>query len=60
MKIASVNPMLYDFGVDLDAYMVKPEVQNQVDIHKIYTTINHYVEEKHRSLCMYTCIQVVI
>ncbi|XP_017232713.1 transcription factor bHLH137 isoform X2 [Daucus carota subsp. sativus] len=29
MKIASVNPMLYDFGVDLDAYMVKPEVQNQ-------------------------------
>ncbi|KAL8113929.1 uncharacterized protein LOC141663767 isoform X2 [Apium graveolens] len=29
MKIASVNPTLYDFGVDLDAFMVKPEVQNQ-------------------------------
>lgn len=29
MKIASVNPMLYDFGVDMDAFMVKPEAQNQ-------------------------------
>ncbi|KAK1360660.1 hypothetical protein POM88_045134 [Heracleum sosnowskyi] len=29
MKIASVNPMLYDFGMDLDAFMVKSEVQNQ-------------------------------
>ncbi|KAK1365972.1 hypothetical protein POM88_041533 [Heracleum sosnowskyi] len=25
MKIASVNPMLYDFGMDLDAFMVKSE-----------------------------------
>ncbi|GMI75693.1 hypothetical protein HRI_001238600 [Hibiscus trionum] len=25
MKLASVNPMFYDFGVDLDALMVKPE-----------------------------------
>ncbi|KAK1385171.1 transcription factor bHLH137-like [Heracleum sosnowskyi] len=29
MKIASVNPMLYDFGMELDAFMVKSEVQNQ-------------------------------
>ncbi|XP_024970817.1 transcription factor bHLH137 isoform X1 [Cynara cardunculus var. scolymus] len=25
MKLASVNPMLYDFGVDLDAFMLKPD-----------------------------------
>uniref|UniRef100_A0A5B6ZZN9 BHLH domain-containing protein n=2 Tax=Davidia involucrata TaxID=16924 RepID=A0A5B6ZZN9_DAVIN len=25
MKLASVNPMFYDFGMDLDALMVKPE-----------------------------------
>ncbi|KAA8542062.1 hypothetical protein F0562_023214 [Nyssa sinensis] len=25
MKLASVNPMLYDFGMDLDALMVRPE-----------------------------------
>lgn len=29
MKIGSVNPMLYDFGMDLEAFMIKPEVQNQ-------------------------------
>lgn len=26
MKLASANPMFYDFGMDLDALMVKPEV----------------------------------
>lgn len=26
MKLASVNPMFYDFGMDLDALMVRPEV----------------------------------
>lgn len=26
MKLASLNPVFYDFGVDLDAFMVKPEV----------------------------------
>ncbi|KAK1297219.1 hypothetical protein QJS10_CPB15g00709 [Acorus calamus] len=25
MKLASVNPVLYDFGMDLDDYMVQPE-----------------------------------
>ncbi|XP_021909014.1 transcription factor bHLH137 isoform X2 [Carica papaya] len=25
MKLASLNPVFYDFGVDLDAFMVKPE-----------------------------------
>lgn len=25
MKLASVNPMLYDFGVDMDAFMLKPD-----------------------------------
>lgn len=25
MKLASVNPMLYDFGVDLDSFMLKPD-----------------------------------
>ncbi|XP_076889736.1 basic helix-loop-helix protein 80-like [Bidens hawaiensis] len=25
MKLASVNPMLYDFGVDLDTFMLKPD-----------------------------------
>ncbi|KAD2806119.1 hypothetical protein E3N88_39496 [Mikania micrantha] len=25
MKLASVNPMLYDFGLDLDAFMLKPD-----------------------------------
>ncbi|KAK3042510.1 hypothetical protein RJ639_000234 [Escallonia herrerae] len=25
MKLASVNPMFYDFGLDLDSFMVKPE-----------------------------------
>lgn len=26
MKLASVNPMFYDFGMDLDALMGRPEV----------------------------------
>ena len=26
MKLASVNPMFYDFGMDLDALMARPEV----------------------------------
>jgi hypothetical protein len=26
MKLASVNPMIYDFGMDLDGLMVRPEV----------------------------------
>ncbi|KAJ0440551.1 putative transcription factor bHLH family [Helianthus annuus] len=25
MKLASVNPMLYDFGMDLDSFMLKPD-----------------------------------
>lgn len=25
MKLASVNPMFYDFGMELDAFMVRPE-----------------------------------
>ncbi|XP_076960953.1 transcription factor BC1-like [Bidens hawaiensis] len=25
MKLASVNPMLYDFGVDMDTFMLKPD-----------------------------------
>ncbi|KAL7603374.1 transcription factor bHLH137 isoform X1 [Lactuca sativa] len=25
MKLASVNPMLYDFGVDMEAFMLKPD-----------------------------------
>jgi hypothetical protein len=28
MKLASVNPLLYDFGMDRDAFMVRPEVIN--------------------------------
>ncbi|KAK1376084.1 transcription factor bHLH137 [Heracleum sosnowskyi] len=31
MKIASVNPMLYDFGMDLDAIMVKPEESSSLE-----------------------------
>ncbi|KAH7866711.1 hypothetical protein Vadar_023827 [Vaccinium darrowii] len=27
MKLASVNPMFYDFGMDLDAFMVPPEIR---------------------------------
>lgn len=27
MKLTSVNPMYYDFGMDLDALMVKPDDQ---------------------------------
>ncbi|XP_022736961.1 transcription factor bHLH137-like [Durio zibethinus] len=30
MKLASVNPMFYDFGVDLEALMVGPETVNRV------------------------------
>jgi len=26
MKLASVNPMFYDFGMELEAFMVRPEV----------------------------------
>lgn len=25
MKLATVNPMLYDFGVDMDTFMLKPD-----------------------------------
>ncbi|KAL5543819.1 hypothetical protein UlMin_007603 [Ulmus minor] len=25
MKLASLNPMLYDFGMDIDSYMIRPE-----------------------------------
>lgn len=28
MKLASVNPMLYDFGMDLEAFMLKPDEVN--------------------------------
>lgn len=28
MKLASVNPMLYDLATDLDTLLVKPEVSN--------------------------------
>lgn len=45
MKIASVNPMLYDFGMDMDAFMVKPQVQNQLSNYKICTTNDHYLED---------------
>lgn len=27
MKLASVNPMFYDFGMDLDGLMLRPEVK---------------------------------
>ncbi|KAK1422408.1 hypothetical protein QVD17_25506 [Tagetes erecta] len=30
MKLASVNPTLYDFGVDLDAFMLKPDHENNM------------------------------
>lgn len=43
MKIASVNPMFYDFGIDLDALMVKPEgvssleEPQQADVQQCYS-----------------------
>ncbi|TYI17907.1 hypothetical protein ES332_A07G055600v1 [Gossypium tomentosum] len=30
MKLATLNPMFYDLGVDLEAFMVKPEIVNNV------------------------------
>lgn len=33
MKLASVNPMFYDFGMDLEGLMLRPEVKK---LWKIY------------------------
>ena len=27
MKLASFNPLFYDFGMEFDAFMVRPEVK---------------------------------
>lgn len=32
MKLASVNPMFYDFGVDMEAFMVKPERMSSLEV----------------------------
>ncbi|EYU32918.1 hypothetical protein MIMGU_mgv11b022778mg [Erythranthe guttata] len=47
MKLASVNPMFYDFGVDLESFMVRPDqdlsnLPNMQECHPTVTANDHY------------------
>ncbi|XP_058226477.1 transcription factor BC1-like isoform X2 [Rhododendron vialii] len=42
MKLASVNPMFYDFGMDLDAFMVTPEIRLNGLVSPLMPKSNHH------------------
>ncbi|KAG5537271.1 hypothetical protein RHGRI_024651 [Rhododendron griersonianum] len=42
MKLASVNPMFYDFGMDLDAFMVTPEIRLNELVSPLMLKSNHH------------------
>lgn len=51
MKLASVNPLLYDFEMDCDAFMARPEVINKV-LEKDFILVCYYLVQALTTMSM--------